>query len=554
MRSLVAKCNEKMHGIALVLILLLGSYLCLAFFYGVSPINGSDNYLYSQYAYMLEAHGLHSIAGLGVLSVQFILIAGIAFFFKLLGPSMFSNAIFDILAFLATIVIIYIMGSELHSKRAGLIAALLYSFLPVAVIEASNSGDDIAVGLFAALAVLFMVLGMKREKQRRVLYFLSGFVAVIGVLTNGIEITILAFILPYLLFFAVKDRKKGGLKGFYALLAGILVAAMAIVIIGYVGFQKPLYVYEQASSSYNGCWGTCESLLSTDVLTQYFHILFPYAIFSQLSSAQSQASPGWLASALNNIFNIQTGLTDAKLEIGLYFYFALLLALVLFYLGDRRMIVPALWIIATVLYLSFGTRSLVSYVKINTVYPRFALLFFPAAVLLIAFGLADIFELADARRSRKKKITYYACSLAANASLAIVILVLFTQSLYAIQYLNYSWYAKVYPLLEVGAFIDALPNNATVGWSEGIPVWVYTGYRYTPYNLNEQNFNCTQIPENSYVVISTNNTRWQSACGLTRVFGPVAVPQYLSKYNYCGGTCFYDFSNLTVYYRARNSV
>lgn len=78
--------NEKSTQLLLFLALISFCVLCFAFFYGVTPAAGSDNYIYSMDAQSLILKGFDTL-GWGVLGVKYTLIFGEAFFMALLGAA-----------------------------------------------------------------------------------------------------------------------------------------------------------------------------------------------------------------------------------------------------------------------------------------------------------------------------------------------------------------------------------------------------------------------------------------------------------------------------------
>ena len=143
-------CNHR-YELILITVIAFGVYLNLAFFYGPSWINGSDNYLYTSFAYSL-VNG-HSVACNIVDCVSYTVIAGTAIFFALFGYSIFVSSFFGIFCYVLTIIVIYLIGKRVYSKKAGLISGFLYSIFPLVLSQSSNVGDDIPMVLLISLSV-----------------------------------------------------------------------------------------------------------------------------------------------------------------------------------------------------------------------------------------------------------------------------------------------------------------------------------------------------------------------------------------------------------------
>lgn len=243
--------SHKLRKITLLLILILSATLCFAFYYGVSPIAGSDNYIYSSDAYSLLTKGFDSLRGGGVLSIKYIVIFGETLFMKILGLNGFSVALFAILCALGTAVALYIIGRELYSTRAGLMAAALYGFLPAVVVGASNAGDDVPMAFFATLAIMFLVLGFKSKRYSKHFYLLSGFIVVIGSRTVGEELIVLLFLVIVMLWRLMRHLGKAEVLNAVAFSAGVIVGVLAIMLIGCLQSGNLFYVYNTSSAWYS---------------------------------------------------------------------------------------------------------------------------------------------------------------------------------------------------------------------------------------------------------------------------------------------------------------
>ena len=507
----------RFYAAALVMVLALGSFLSLAFFYGPSPINGADNYLYSDFAHRLSQGNLRSVADSGVLAQQYILIAGIAAFYALLGPSRLSSSLFGVACFLLTIIAIYLIGEKLYNRKAGLLSALFYSFNPIAVVNSSYVGDNGPMALFVSLCILFLVFAFKEEKdgRRHLYYALSGFFSLIGVLVTSQSILILPVAGIVLLFHTFKDRNKKALidMGFFAM--GILISLLVIMPLGIYANNNPLYIFTLNSRIYSSLPPNAQPQFQS-----YVGWLFPFNPLQQ---------------TLNSLFNAHAVQYGANQSDGFFGYFAAIGLLYLAARRNKRVLIPALWFIFTLLYLGLGTLSFSRYVPIGISYPRLMLLFIPAMALIIGFAAANLLEF-------KRPALHDRVSVVLLAALATF---LFLNSLLIIQYVGVSQYAYVEPLLQVSKFMGNLPANTTI-YTPGIPLSAYTDYRYNYLFLPAIEADCSGLRSGSYVVMDPNASI-ESACSLQKLFTP-QPDNSLSTYDLFRYSAFGTYGNITVYY------
>jgi hypothetical protein len=151
---------------------------------------------------------------------------------------------------------------------------------------------------------------------------------------------------------------------------------------------------------------------------------------------------------------------------------------------------------------------------------RFVLIFVPALVLLISFGMVNALE-----KVRKGSRLFRGAVIVIIASM---VLFMFVTSLALIRYDLYSERNWVEPLVQIAGFVGTLPANATVYRPLSVPIDPYTGYRNFAM-LNSPLQNCSQLETHSYLIMLENYT-YARACDLTLVFRP-EMPAWLAEYN-----------------------
>jgi hypothetical protein len=530
-KKVLKLARQSRYGIALTAIVLLGLFLSLCFFYGPTPINFADNNFYSFNAYWLANGNWSVLNHPDVLGAQYLLIMAIAFFYTIFAPSMLSAAAFGIICFLLTIVVVYKIGTELYSKKAGLLAALFYSFNPLAVIASSYVGNDSPMMLFVTLAVLFLVLAFKNGRDHRLYYALSGFFSVFGLLVSGRDIELMPFMALALFLYLVKERKLEAVKNIAVFAGGALLALLFIAALSEMLGNPPLYVFEiNLSLTWNFC--------SYYQFPFYAYSLFPYHITTSLAN-------GNVEQAIASIFLGPLTFTKSMLSpgggvqsAGIYGYLAVLAALFLaFKKKFSSMLIPVLWFVAELGWIGFGVYGFTPLKFFCVQGVRFMIIFMPALALLIGFALTCLME------TPKKRLFRY-CAIAVAC---VIIIVALHNSYLIIQYVDLSQYKWIYPLLQVDNFIRTLPSNVFIIINEvQLADPTYIGMQHGAYMIYEQTFNCSDVQRAAYVVDSSASGI-ASSCNLSLVFAQPPIPAYLDDYTLFNQSSMGTYFNETVY-------
>lgn len=517
------------YSTALMVILAAAFFLSTYFFYGPSPINGADNYLYAQFAYQLLHGNFAQVASEGILAQQFILLYGISAFYALFGVNRISEAGFGMFAFLLTIAVIYKIGAKLYSRNAGILSAAAFALNPIAIINSSYVGDNGPMALFVSLTVLFFVMGLYEKRHAGRWFIASGAFAMLGVLVTSQVIELAPFLLILLIGYLIARGKRFlPMIGMFA--AGVAIGAAVIAAFGAAGGNGPLYILATNAATYSSVQSPMVQFY------QYMQWLFQYNVISNFTrsfvllvyqhtwTGFSGMLQGYITANNINFFANQSD--------GLYAYFAAAAMVFLVCRWNKRMLIPMAWFIATLLYMGLGSVSIASYVPISFAYPRLMLIFIPAMALLIGFAFADFLE---ARRRPIGRFLSYVVAVALICLLAI-------NSIAIVSYVNLAQYKYIYPLLQISGFISMLPQGSVIYTL--IPLGAYTGYKYNIAAVPEKD--CNMIQAGSYQVLESNSSLI-TQCGLTEVYTPAGPPSYLDSYSLFDHSSYGVFYNYSVY-------
>lgn len=522
-----------------LLILILAATLSFAFYYGPDAAAGEDNYFYSYAANLLATNGLNPLAQWGTAGLKYVVIAGTAFFYKMLGPSEFSSTIFSVLCFLGIIVCVYVIGSRLHSRRAGLIAALLFAVLPLAVSQTSSAGDDIPMTFLTTLSILSFILALQNGNGKK-FYFISGFFGLSSFFASPEGLLILLPIFATLAYLTIKERNESRIFEIGLVFAGVLSAFLLFSLVAYSETGSLSYIVSAETTSYSASClpnpGIPCYTPTLDEFNYYLATIFPYHFTTNLSELFSNKITS--STFLSLMMDPSTGSLDNDYDFAYYSYLAVLSLILLLLLKDKRGYFPVLWVALAFLYLSFGSTSVSHYVAMALMYPRYTLIFLPAMVLIIAFGLADLLAIADSRyrrynskRRSSARLPYSAKKYLLYFLVGLVIFLLASYSIVMIRDMNYAWYKTVYNVIAVANFIDTLPQNAVIfGSNSRVPVQQYTTYQYDIVDYEVNATNCAMVPSGTYVFVPYNASL-QKTCGLKLLFPFSTVPAWLSPYS-----------------------
>jgi 4-amino-4-deoxy-L-arabinose transferase-like glycosyltransferase len=501
---------EKKAGLMLIAIVIVGLTISTFFFYGPSMIDGIDNYIYTDSAHSLLSGHFNAI---GVLPERYILIGGIAFFFLLFGYNQASAAMFGEFCFILTIVAIYLIGKDLYSNNAGLIAAFLYSIFPMAVIYAPNVSDSIPMAFFATVSVLLAIRATKiRERHFKIYSVLAGFFMVSSYLVTPETVVIIPVVF-FVFIMNYRSARKIIKLSIIFLSIGILLAGLLIAILGLETNGNLLSLITTVTNFYAQSYSGLQSSFYMNIKT-----LFPYSILSTMHNGNFLAA---FEELFSNIFSDY----GFYYTFGLFGYVTAFFAVILLLQPRHRAAIPLFWFIFVLLYLSFGTASLTKYVFMPQL-PRYLLLLAPAAMLIISFGFLTLLE-----KLRKHNIA----KMLVELLFVILVLILLANSVVLIKGMAYSQFKYVYPLINVGNFLisqyEADPNITVYG-DGSFPLGVYTEYKIPIMGVPAE---CFQINHNSLIVVA-NNSKIISECNLILIYKPPAAPSWLDKYNVLDST------------------
>lgn len=529
----------------LIAIILASAYISMLSPYGPS-YDGWDSYYYSLYAHNIDSFGYHSLY-LTAFTTKYLMMLWMSLFYKVFGANLFADGLsgMPILAF--TAILVYLIGTSISGRKAGLLSALFFCFMPIIVVLSSSGGDDIFVAMFTALAMAALIYGIKNNSVT--LYALAGFLGVVGATGSSVEeLMIFVVMLPILLFYVLRrmSRKQYGLTLFFA--AGMALGVLAIMAMGSVLMGNPLAYFD---ARFMGL-GYLSSISNTVSPAGYFMIYIFHYPFNLYDIGGSSSFP---QSIVVNPFISDYSVPAGYNYFGYFGIAALISSVYLLFKRDRRSFVILFWFYALLLYLFFGT---VSYHAYEFIIPlkRFMIILAPPMALTVGIAADGAYNALGPkvhRGKRNERISAYKSAGIVMLSIAIAFILI--NSLIDIPYIKNNDYVVSQYFRELGAEISSLPASDNVYLMTGLYNRNATGayaiqlgsvsdlnslYRietdfYSGYSrdINYTTFKapaCDNITNSSYFIIVNsdqidvqndmliNTTKFINECGLIEVF------------------------------------
>ena len=295
------------------------------------------------------------------------LIFPLAVLFRFFGVSETTLVFYPLVISVAGVAVAFLCGRFLFNVKAGLIAAALWSVLPIDVESANYFLPDGIASFYGSLGVLVILLMISSDAVGTFRKFLGGFVAGLLFGISWLSKESIVYLVPFCLILLAIDLRKN-FKDALPLWIGIAVASGGV--------------------------------LSTEMLTHYVSNgdFFLHMHETERSHVQSKSYLfyegsrfGWPVGGSHMKALIKRLFLDGPSTIFLnpHFLFlpivGLLAAAHAFYWRDRSFFIPALWMLTLAFMFNFASASFSSYTPL-VLYDRYLHpLMLPATVLTAGF-------------------------------------------------------------------------------------------------------------------------------------------------------------------------
>ncbi len=215
-----------------------------------------------------------------IFSVRLLQFYPIALFYMLFGINMLTSSLWDIISFLLSIVIAFLIGKKLHSTTAGLISAFSLAFIPNVATLAPTVSDDITSMFFVGLTLLLFIYG--KDKKSRLYYFLAGSLFVWSILVTPEALFMDLAIALLVLIEIIRGKVKLDMQ-FLFIIFGMLFAGVLLMLFNYWNSGNPLITLDVNSNFYSSVGGT-HFIPSTNIDPRfYLNTMFPYNLFYDIT-------------------------------------------------------------------------------------------------------------------------------------------------------------------------------------------------------------------------------------------------------------------------------
>ncbi len=551
----------KKYAVLIVLAIILTNAAAYAFthFEGPSEYGDDPNYLFLAYSvingtYMVNPHYIFSLRPMSFLPITVI--------YLLLGVNGFTSSLWNILSYLGTILVTFLIVKLLYNRKAALLSAFIISIYPLATKFAVNIGEDMPLTFIASLAVLFFVYAKKTGS--RWYYLASGVFLVFTWLISYEGAVVILFVLLYALYLLYRksiriDRNTMFFVYGIAISLAVVFIASAMssgypfaTITGNLGFYSRVGVLNSTSATIP---------TTNDNLDFYAYGMTQYRIFRMLFSSTH------IVGSLHNIENEIFFLHNPS-DYGLFYYLVLPILALLLIFRDRRSFFFIAWFAVITLFLEFGPMAIrlapnpagnfgISYNNIGfTIGLGHTAIIYVLAYRILRFMLtaavpmAAIIGIGFAKMLEVKNKYLLAFDVIV---IVFLLSVLFVNN-YVIEHYWYYW--QHYPesiVSQVGNYLRVHASSTTQIYLENILGEAYSASTLPTYLGNPDtrvvNFDvnastpCSTFVQGSYVIWSST-----AACPNWHVVYNVTMPKDIPAYVISGETPELPYLPKYIYY------
>lgn len=368
----------------LTLVLLLAISLRLVFFVGLVSGDPQDDGVYYGNALALFNDGPAYLEQYRNLPADFLanpidqfnvrplVTYPIAASFALFGIGEVPASAWALLCSVLSVFVVYRLGTVLHDRTVGLVAALLCAFYPLEVINGTRILSDVQVGLFSSLSLLMFVEATRRQSAGA--YALCGVATACAYMANGRGLLIFIAITGCGIIIAVARRTRWEAPLYIG--AGFLAVFGVEALVYYRATGDPLLSYHIQSGA------------------NRFKYLHEHITTSRWNWVEVRYTNGQPFELLRSVAGLDGSPTN---HFGLFFY--LFAASMLFSMWRRRNLLLLGVALALCAYLEFGavrvdidwSHRAVRYLMVYK-QPRFLMMITAPLLILAAYFLREVWR------------------------------------------------------------------------------------------------------------------------------------------------------------------
>lgn len=326
-------------------------------------------------------------------SRQVVYVYIIAFILKLLGAGYLSVRMLPLISTLFISVMIYLISKRLFNEKVALLAAGIYTFLPLSVLESAIVKTEPVTILLGCVGIYLVILGIERHRSNSLLFFLSGMFLALAFYVRESSLAILLAVFLILLISYSKEVRT-------------LIRTYVFVLSGYIFVCLMVFAYYSQYLTVSQIWKSPMNPLNivSGAVQKVLGLLFPEV---KLASASIVGAPNAYDSWNSTLYYLNLTLfTHAFLFVGLLF--SIILFAYSYFAGRRCEETPISLFSLSFLYSwlsSLGFAYL--YWMINRgYYIQYFAEFLPPLSIILAFVITYSFSKFGLERNQGRNIAF----------------------------------------------------------------------------------------------------------------------------------------------------
>ena len=486
----------------------LAAILAFDALYAIITVSGPTN-LSEEYAYAgLALNTVHGQLNLQWIDSSRILqYLPIAAFYSVFGVGIYTSSAWNMICFLGTALIAFLVGRELYGPNTGLLSALLVSFFTPIVRVSSTLDIVMSMAFFVSLALFALLYGHNHKSRKWM--FAAGVFLVATQLTIPIGLIAIVAGLLYVIIEFVRKKLEFGLV--MHMVAGIVAASVAVLVFSYIVSGSPLTIVSLNGAYYSNLTmtQTAYGIIGAPVVyangsrNDLFGWYLPYYPQQMLEYSAMQTIIGGITHNDISFATVWQQLYSPGFVAGFYFYAVIAALAYLLIKWDRRAYFPLIWFAIGFLFLQFapqgGTLSPFRYILIFRDVRYLTVLAVPTAVI-ISIALARFAGTKRSLGGRRRDRGW-----ALRLSLVAVIAAFLISTAIPANILWYNYvYTEYHPLQVIANILLHSGVGINVYYPSGdwpdIFIYLHDGSSISLQTLDGIS-NCSQFGVGSYVII-----------------------------------------------------
>lgn len=370
--------ENKQRILTIGFLILAALLIRILFFTG--GVRGSDAYAYAFHAFEI-ASGQYQINSIGSFyGFRFAVILPTAFSYALFGVSDYSSALFLYLSSLLNIFVVFLLAEKIFDRNTAIISCILLAIYPLDIATTNTLSPDSFIPFLSTMAIMCYLMAEQKSdspQMHHIYLVISGLFIAFAYLARITSIFLFAAMLCYHIF---RKQKKSSLLW---VMVGLAIPLCLEAFYYYIYTGDPLFHHHTIAVHDNLVRGSNPDAIVS--LLFYPRVMFGFDL------------TGWAF-------------------YGLMWWLVLAGIILAFYKKDKRIMLPAFFLIIPFLGFEFGTQSLKEMIPIMKNYNYLSLITC-SAVLIGAYAIKEGFPLLFANKHNRFLLLILAISIIAGMNL-----------------------------------------------------------------------------------------------------------------------------------------